>query len=188
MPAIADFNHEDFDVSQQTKQDEMLLVKFYTKSVQDKARSEAEGRPIFKDVEYVDIRVPGSRDGAARPATFRDKQRFPRHYQAFKQRTELSEEGTPLTEWGAISRSLAEELSFQNVKTVEQLAGMSDGLASQMRGGQSLKAKAQKFLDRMKREVSVEKLEAELADRDKVLDGLQEQIKALQEQLEQKEA
>ena len=121
--AIADFNHEDFQSTQQQEQDSTLLVKFYIKAVADKTATAEQGRPIFREREYIDIRIPGSRDGAARPATFRDQQRFPKHYQAFKQRIDQPSEGTPLVEWGMISRSQAEELAFKNIKTVEQLAG-----------------------------------------------------------------
>lgn len=185
--AIAEYDYADFESSQQTEQDAKLLVKFYTKSRQDRAASEEQGRPVFKDTEYIDIRIPGSRDGAARPATPRDKQRFPKHYAAFKQRIELPEEGTPLTEWGGVTRSLAEELAFGNVKTVEQLADIPDNLAGQMRGGQGLKAKASQWLARCKKDVSLEQLEGELAIRDKALDTMQEQIADLQRQLGEKE-
>ena len=35
----ADFNYADFDPSAQTQQDSTLLVKFYTKAVEDQASS-----------------------------------------------------------------------------------------------------------------------------------------------------
>lgn len=182
---VAEFNHEDFEVSQQAKQDEALLVKFYTKSVQDTARSASEGRPVFKDVEYVDIRIPGSRDGAARPATVRDKARFPRHYQAFQQRIELPEEGTPLLEWPPMSRSMAEEMAFFNIKTVEQLANVSDGVAGQYMGAAVYKQKAIAWLEMSRKDVTVEHLQGELASRDKMLEQLQEQLDTLQARMEE---
>lgn len=184
MPPIAEYDYADFESSQQTEQDAKLLVKFYHKSVKDKARSEDEGRPIFKEREYIDIRIPGSRDGAARPASYRDKQRFPKHYQAFKQRIELPEEGTPLTEWGGVTRSLAEELAFSNIKTVEQLAAVPDSLAGGMMGGMTLKTKATAWLERCKEDVSLERLEGELQSRDMLLDSLQQQLTDLQSRLE----
>ena len=144
----AEFNHNDFDSSAQNKLDENLLVKFFTKQKEDKTASLAEGRPIFKDIECVDIKVPGQRSGGAcRPATYRDKQRFPRHYAAYKQREEMPQEGTPLSEWALMSRSQVEELSYHNVKTVEQLLSMSDTLASQFMGMNNLKAKAKSWLE-----------------------------------------
>ena len=80
----ADINHEDFLQTHQSEQDEKLLVKFYYKTVKDVGASEEQRRPVFKEREYIDIRIPGSRGtGAARPATLRDRKRFPRHYAAF---------------------------------------------------------------------------------------------------------
>lgn len=167
MTGIAEFDHADFEQARQTEQDQTLLVKFYLKTVPDAAATEEAGRPVFKEREYIDIRIPGARGaGAARPASLRDKKRFPKHYQAFKQRVELPVEGTPLNEWPIITRAHAEELAFLGVKTVEQLGGMSDAIASQFMGGQTFKAKANAWLDRAKAEVSVSQLEGELAKRD----------------------
>ena len=124
----AEFDHNNFDrQSNKNAGDDKLLVKFYIKARPDKGKTLEEGRPMFKDVEYIDIRIPGSRDGVGRRATDDDKARFPLHYQAFKNRTdEEFVEGTLLTEWSLIGRSQAEELAFFNCRTVEQLAEMDD--------------------------------------------------------------
>jgi hypothetical protein len=143
----ADFDHTLFEDGNNSG-DAALLVKFFTKTVPDKEATAAQSRAIFKELEYVDIRVAGSRtSNVCRPARPNDISRFPKHYEAFKQRKEAPIEGTPLTEWAVISRSQAEELSFLNVKTVEQLAAMSDNHASQRMGGYDLKAKATKWLE-----------------------------------------
>lgn len=139
---------DDFSLNNESHMDAQLYVKFFMKEREDKERTLAEGRPIYVDREYIEIRVPGKRDAqACRPATHRDKQRFPRHYEAFKKRVEMPEEGTPLAEWPQISRSQVEELAFMNVKTVEQLANMSDGNIGQFQGGQILKHRAREWLD-----------------------------------------
>lgn len=177
--AIAEFNVEDFDNRRQQEQDAKLLVKFYVKSKKDAQRSKDEGRAIFKDVEYIDIRIPGSRDGAARPASHQDKQRFPKHYQAFKERAEVVEEGTPLSEWPPISRSTAEEMAFFNIKTVEQLASVNDTVAGQFMGAQMFKQKAKAWLEAAKEDLTVEKLTKELKKRDKLLETMQGQLDKL---------
>lgn len=141
-------NYEDFKNSNASKMDDDLMVRFFYKEREDKIKTLAEGRPCFKEMEYVEIRVPGSRDAqACRPATFRDKQRFSRHYEAFQKRIEMPEEGTLLKEWPQVSRSQVEELSFINVKTVEQVASMSDTHANKFHGGITLKDRAQKWLE-----------------------------------------
>lgn len=177
----AEFNHEDFDQSRQAEQDEKLLVKFYYKTVKDQVASEEQGRAVFKEREYIDIRIPGARGtGAARPATHRDRQRFPKHYAAFQQRVEMPIEGTPLNEWPVITRAHAEELAFMGIKTVEALAGMADVNASQFMGGQSFKAKAQKWLDMAKQDVTVSKLEEELKKRDSLIEKMEARLSELE--------
>ena len=185
MVGIADYNHEDFEQTQQAEQDKTLLVKFFFKTVPDATASEEQGRACFKEREYIDIRIPGARGaGATRPASLRDKKRFERHYAAFKQRVELPVEGTPLSEWPAITRSQAEELAFASVKTVEQLSEMSDVIASQMMGGQMFKAKANKWLQQARSDVSVSQMEGELAKRDAKIADLSGKLEELMQRLE----
>ena len=92
---------------------------------------------------------------------------------AFKDRTSAPETGTPLIEWPQISRSMAEEFSFFNVKTVEQLIAMSDQNASGFMGINTLKANAKKWLassddkkakaDLKKRDDEIKELKAQVA-------------------------
>jgi hypothetical protein len=161
----AEFNHQDFEPSAQSKQDENLLVKFFTKQREDKTASLKEGRPIFKDVEYIDIKVPGQRSGGAcRPAQHMDRKRFPRHYAAYQQRKEMPLEGTPLGEWPLMTRTQVEELSFHNVKTVEQLVGMSDGLAANFMGMNGLRQKAKMWLEKTEDTARINEIETLKAD------------------------
>ena len=170
---LPNVNHEDFT---STRVDEQLLVRFFHKGRQDAAATKAEGRPIFREVEYVEIRVPGQRDvQACRPATYADKQRFPLHYEKFKQRIEAPVDGTPLAEWPHISRSQAEELSFMNVKTVEQLANLNDNFASRLHGGHSLKRRAGEWLQ----EADTTKLIAEKAALEKRLADMEAKMNDL---------
>jgi hypothetical protein len=133
--------------------DENLLVKFYMDLVEDTSASKKQGRPIFKEVEWIDIRIPGSRDTRVRPARDKDKQRFPQHYAAFKARTaEDGEEvvGTPLEIWPVISASQAAEMRFFNIRTVENLAGAPDSLGEKFMGFSAIKTKAAAFLEAAK--------------------------------------
>jgi hypothetical protein len=146
---IADFDVADFDGSKKAQLDKQLLVKFFYKTRPDSVETQRQGRPIFKEVEYVDIKVPGDRGtSVCRPARPADKQRFSAHYEAFKSRVEAPVTGTPLAEWALIPRSAVEQLAFANVKTVEQLATLSDSYAGQMQGGHNYKAKAKAYLER----------------------------------------
>lgn len=159
--------------------DEQLLVRFFLKPRQDPRATEEQGRPVFVDATYIEIRIPGSRDAVARPAKPQDIARFPKHYEAFKNRTAEPETGTPLVEWPLITRSMAEELSFYNVKTVEQLVAMSDQNASKFMGINMLKQKAKEYLGDAAEKADAKKLETELAKRDKEIEELKAAVKAL---------
>jgi hypothetical protein len=137
------------DQQVESPEDAKLLVRFFWKEQKNNQASLEAGRPIYDETEFVEIRVAGKRDPqAVRPARKADIKRFPRHYQAFKNRTAEPESGTPLREWPIITRSQAEELAYLGVKTVEQLCDVSDTHLGKFMGGHSLKAKAKHWLEK----------------------------------------
>jgi len=170
----AEFNHDDF--TNTAEADKSLMVRFFYKNVENKMESQAQGRPVFKEKTYIEIRVAGQRNvQACRPVTHADKRRFPRHFEAFEKRVEPPTEGMPLMEWPKITRSQAEELSFMNVKTVEQLANMKDSNLQQFMNGNKLRDQAIKWLETNSAETDnreKEELRATIAK-------MQEQIEAL---------
>ncbi len=142
----ADFNHNDF--TNTAEADKTLMVKFFYKNVQNKMETVKQGRAIFKEKTYIEIRVAGQRDAlVCRPATYNDKQRFALHFDAFEKRVAPPTEGTPLMEWNSVSRSQAEELAFIHIKTVEQLSTVKDSNIRNFMGGYTLKEKAKKWLE-----------------------------------------
>lgn len=182
-------DYRDFSPEYQNEADKALLVKFFLKPREDKAASAAAGRPIFKDVEHVDIKIPGNRgSGACRPATDVDRQRFPEHYRRFKERTETdSMPGTPLHEWPPISRSAAEELKFFNVYTVEQLAGMADVQIAKFQGLMPLREKAKAWLDRAEKDKPMWELDQSIRQLKSENDDLRDAVNNLIAQLENKD-
>ena len=162
----ADFNHNDF--SNTSEADKNLLVKMFTKEVQNKLESQAKGRAIFKEKTYIEIRIAGQRDAqACRPITHADKQRFPAHWEAYQKRVEPPTEGTPLSQWAVISRTQAEELAFINVKTVEQLSTVADTNIQNFKGGYGLREKAVKWLENAG-------IEADKRDKSEMRDEIEE--------------
>lgn len=184
MSELGTPNPDDFLDAKQRELDRGLLVKFFTKPYKDAEETLKQGRPIFKDRTYIDIRVPGERDNVCRPATQADINRFPQHYEAFMKRTGDDDEiiGTPLDQWPQVTRSQVEELAFFNVKTVEQLAAMPDSNTQQMHGLLGLKQKANAWLESTKTKEEVEKAFAEeKADLKAQIAELKEAVAALQE-------
>ena len=115
--------------------DEQLFAKFYDRSVEDAAATLAEGRPIFKDVIFLEAH-PAGQEGIDRKMRETDKQRFPRQWDAYNRKLteEESATGTPLREWSALTRSQVDTLMHQKVFTVEQLANVADGAGLQVLG------------------------------------------------------
>jgi hypothetical protein len=164
---------------------EPVFVRFGLHPKQNQEKTAEAGRPIFDDVEYVEIMVPGDKQNMIhRPVTARDRARFPRQYAAWKENKTVAQTGTPLEEWSGISRSQVEELRFFNVRTVEQLAGISDGNATNIGPIQALKAKALDFVDRAKGSAPTDKLRMELLERDKEIATLRSQVKELGDAVE----
>jgi hypothetical protein len=179
----ADFNPDDFTDKGTSEADKQLLVKFEKEAKRDPVASSKEGRPIFTEVEIIDIKVPGKRAAIVhRIATYADKSRFPEHYKLFKERVEGAEDkivGTPLAHYPAIPRTLVEELAFFNVFTVENLAGINDGDLGKFPNGNTMKREAKEWLARAGNDSDVIGLKAELAKKDERLDKLEAQIAEL---------
>lgn len=185
-----EFDPNAFMPENQDAADKTLLVKFEYRPKQDSAETLKEGRPIFKDVLYIDIRAPGDRlGGICRPASQRDIDRFPEHYRRFMARTSDDTEklvGTPLAEWPMVTRAQVEELAFLNVKTVEQLAEVADVHGARIMGINGLKEKAKNWLKVAKDNAAAMQLTEELKVRDLQIAQLQEQVEVLAKKLEER--
>ena len=163
--------------------DDKLFVKFENKPVQDKTATAEKGRPIYKEVAHISIRAAGSQNFVCRRASLADMRRFPRHFAAFEQKREMPVEGTLLSEWPLISRTMAKELEGVHVKTVEQLVNMSDQNSQNFMGINELKRKANLFLDHAAGEAPMLKMQDELDQRDQTIAQQQTTINLMMERL-----
>lgn len=181
---IADVNYKDFEGN---AADRALAVKFYFRPVQDREATEREGRPIFKEREYVEIRIPGDQGTVLdTPVTDMERQRFRGAYSAFKAGNAEQVVGTPLAEVPWITRSQVEELAHLQVRSLEQLSELSDAACSKFAGLYDLKSKAKKHLENAKAAAPAlqvaaleEKHNAELAELRKALEDQASIIKQL---------
>lgn len=164
--------------------DAALIVEFYTRPVQNNFASSTEGRPIFEDITYIKINVPGVKDMQwDMPARSDHVQRFPLHYQHFLNKTQgdAKEIGTPLAEWAQLTRSQAEEFRAIKFYTIESIANAGDQNinALGMIGGMSpfsLREKARAFLKAATDKALPQHQAEELAKRDLEIQMLKEQI------------
>lgn len=160
--------------------DERLPVVFSMEPLKDEAASAEAGRPIYRDVEFIRIHVPGDKDNIIfQPVDETHRRRFAQRYAHWK-RTGQGEvvQGTPLAAWPAIERAQVKELEHFNCRTVEQLAELSDVLSQRFPGIQALKQKARDFLKASEGSAHVTQLRAELERQQAELAAMKQQLDA----------
>jgi hypothetical protein len=172
-----EFNMED------NQQRGSMLVQFYSKVKQNKSKSRAEGRAVFEEVPYIRKRTPGDKfQEIDRPVRDTDKGEFPNAWAAFQNGREQQEEGTMLSAWGAINPARVEEYAFFKVRTVEQLASVSDSNLQNMGPlARRERDKAKEFLEASKSRAPLTQLQAELEEKSKRLEALEAMVAKLSE-------
>ena len=172
-----------------------LYVEFFIDAIEDKEKSKEEGRPIFRDVEMISIRILGDKnthivrkiDLQGTPTTPPDNIRFAAAYNQFKNKNLEVTEGTPITEWGILSKSQALMFKGLNVHTVEALAQVNDAnLHNLGMGARDYRDKAIAFINQAKDGSGLVKLQEENSDLKIKLEAMQNQINALIENKPQK--
>lgn len=176
MREAYDENVEHFE--SRTAGDEKVYVKFYIRPVRDDEKSNAEGRPIYKDREYLEIRTPGNSTNIVnRPVSDMDKQRFRRQYAMFKSGMEEQTEGTPLHEVTWITRSQVEELVYLRILTIEQLAAVGDDVCTKIPGLFGLKKRAATYVENSKGAAPLLEMQRQLDELRSANAALQEAVK-----------
>jgi hypothetical protein len=149
--------------------DKKLAVKFYKKAIHQKFESEKEGRQIYKDVDYVKIRVPGDKFSVVdKPVTDKEKERFSIQWENYQNKQAAIQEGTPIDMLPGISPAIAETYRANHIETIEQLSGVSEQAIKRLgMGARDLVNKAKKFLEgdsyskRLENEIDILKKEIE---------------------------
>lgn len=166
--------------------DEKLYVRFYVDAVENQKKSKELGRPFFEDTEMVEILVPGDKDNTIVAPAKTYLPRFAAKYQAWKaNQNQDAVDGTLLKEWpGGPGASQVKNLEVYKIRTVEQLAGLSDGNLQAMGPGYlDLRKRAQAYLDTAKGAASTQKMQLELAKRDGEIEVLKRALKEQNEQI-----
>ena len=166
---------------QNMSQEANLFVSFFTDAVEMKAESERQGRPMFKDIPFIRIIVPGDTNNIIeRAADESDKQRFPKAWSRFEKSEAEAVEGTPLEQWPQITRSLLKECKYFEIHTVEALASINDSHIAKMgMGFGDLRTKAKAWLQAAEGTAAVTAQAAENEQLKQMLADLQAQITEL---------
>jgi hypothetical protein len=156
-----------------------IRIEFYMRPCLDRKASKEQNRAIYVEKEYIKIFTPGAVKYSIvdRPVWPVDKARFKNQYASWKSGAAQARIGTPLAALAGTWVSLAqvEELKFFQIHTVEELANMSDGIAQQFMGINTLREAAKQFLG------AGDATKKALAEKD-------EQIAAMQKALEEMNA
>lgn len=177
-----------------------LIVDFFTEAVLDDratsgwveetfdieagqhktVRHPGAGRPIYREAEWIEIRIPGNvsevRRREVRPS---DKVRFPQQYAAFKSGQAAPEIGTPLDRLPFLSKSQVKEFQAAGLRTAENVRDISDGDRAKFMGLQNLRKRIIDFLDAAAGNAPMVNLRSELEGRDSQIAALQRQVAEL---------
>lgn len=124
-----------------------VFATFYDDAVHNEYKSKKAGYPVFDEVVMIKIQVPNQNDCVPRPMQERDKQRFPKSWQAYVTGREEADDGTPIAQWPEITVGERKICEANQIKTVEQLAEVADsGIHRLGPGGHGLKTRAQRYL------------------------------------------
>jgi len=156
-----------------------IVATFKNHPILNPRKTKEEGRPIYDDMEIVEIRTAGDRNsikvfpaheishhaeledgGSGDPVTY--AMRFQAQYDRFKAGHTQAQSGTPLEEAPFLIQAKRLELKAVHVHTVEALASLDGGpLKALGIGGRELKNQAQAYLDNAKGSADVTRLAAE---------------------------
>lgn len=140
--------------------DSLVVPFFKAIAIQDTNASKKAGRPIFKDMEVVEIRIAGDRNFAPTfPAQSMWKridgeeisyaERWPDAYARFKAGQEQVAFGTPLSELPFLTEAKRMELRGLKVYTAEALASLDGKNLSNLGSmGREMKTQAETYLAR----------------------------------------
>lgn len=90
--------------------------------------------------------------------------RFPKAWNRFLRKTTPAQDGVPIEEWGAVTKTYAASLKAQNIHTVQALASLTDANAQNVMGAVKYRDLARAYLDE-RQKVRIVAVEQEKANR-----------------------
>lgn len=138
------------------------------------------GRPIYVDVEFISIRIPGNvtehRVRQVRPS---DKTRFTREYAAFQQTKQNPVIGTPIDELPFLTAARKAELKALGLRTAENILSISDVDGQKFMDFNSLKGRVKAYLDSAAGQAPLDGMRKEIESKDSEIATLKTQLAEL---------
>jgi hypothetical protein len=170
---------------------DLIVPRFFVHTIPDDKATKEKGRPMFKDMECVEVRMAANKqtvavfpahdvwqwdeiDGVRQPITY--AMRWPDQYKRFKANEAQAMSGTPLEELTFLTQAKRSELKALSIYTAEALASL-DGqpLKTLGMGGRELKNQAEAYLNRATDSAAVTRMASEIESLKQVIAGLQAQ-------------
>lgn len=122
------------------------FARFFHQAVENKAESKKKGRPIYDNVEFIEITKPNDKHTKlVEPATDAYRTRFAHAYAHFKATQERPDEGTPLRVVPIFTPADIATLAAMEITTLEKFAGLqTDDVPPEFR---DLHREALRYLD-----------------------------------------
>lgn len=174
--------------------DDRRHVTFMNEAVYDAAASERAGRPIYRNEEHYEISFPGNQLNIFHGrVTDVERNLYAREYEAFRKGEDVAINGTPIEELTVLSKAQVKELKYFNVNTVEDGAALTENAVQQMgMGARKLRELCQRYLEQAKDQAPLVELvavkdqleekvklqDAQLAEMNRIITGMQEQLNA----------
>lgn len=170
-------------------QDTSCFAEFFMHARENRVLSLEKGRPIFEEILYVRIMIPGDKTSEIqRPVRMgqgpeHDNMKYAHQYAIFMQGQGADQAlvGTPLKHWPPVTKSMVLELAHYEIRTVEQLSQVSDQILQKFMGLGAMRQKAIDWLESAKDGELVSQLRAELVQRDNKIETLEVGMKELGE-------
>lgn len=165
---------------------ENLYVRFYQDKFLMGYLSEQAGHPVYQDMDFVEIMTPGDMNNIIqRPVTDKDIKQFSALYKSYKEGLEAPVDGIPLEAWPRLTSASVANYKAMGVKTVENVANMSDQVCNKVSmGAMADRTAAKAYIALAKDTALVQKQALELERRDAKIEELERQIKDLAAQME----
>lgn len=160
-----------------------VFAKFFTYAKPQPFASEAQGAPVVKQVEMVEIRQFGEKDNIFLEVTDEHRFRWPQQYAAYKAGQQQLQTGTQIELLFPGNPQLCAELKAMNVHTIEALMEVPDSAqtAKAMPFLTTWKQQARRFLDGTSKAAAFNAVERELAEERKARKALEERLAKLEE-------
>lgn len=139
----------------------------------------------YKNVEYVDIMIPGnSRSMPRHKVTDRIRDMYRPWYEQWRKGLEMSPVGSPLEMWPVMTPAQVHTLKALNIFTVEQLVEVADANLHQIPMGRTLQNQAKAWLASKKDADAVENYRRKEQAMTDAMRQMEDQITALSKKLE----